>query len=140
MSYWLVKSEPEEYSFSDLENDKLVEWTGVRNYQARNFLREMKEGDFVFFYHSGKERSVVGIALVANEYYPDPTSDSDKWVAVKLKDFKKLKNPITLEDFKTNEKLTETYLVKQSRLSVMPLKREQFREVLTLGGLDFDIL
>ncbi len=140
MSYWLVKSEPEEYSYADLEKETLVEWTGVRNYQARNFLKEMKEGEYVFFYHSGKERAIVGLALVAKEYFPDPSSESDRWVAVKLKPNKELKTPVSLEEFKSNPKLSENYLVKQSRLSVMPLNDQEFQEVMQLGGLDIDIL
>lgn len=132
MNYWLVKSDPETYSIENLKKDKKSTWDGVRNYQARNSLKEMKIGDVVLFYHSQNEKAVVGIASVSKEYFQDPTSDEERWVAVELKFEKKLKKIITLESIINNPKLKEIGLVKQQRLSVMPLKIEEYEEILNL--------
>jgi predicted RNA-binding protein with PUA-like domain len=131
MKYWLVKQEPEKYSFADLVKDKKTIWDGVRNYQARNNLREMKKGDAVLFYHSVSEKSVVGIAEVSKENFPDP--NDEKWSVVELKAVEKLKNPVTLEQIKDKKSLQEIALIKQSRLSVMPLKKTEFDAILKMS-------
>jgi predicted RNA-binding protein with PUA-like domain len=133
MNYWLVKSEPHKYSWEQFTQDKETFWDGVRNYQARNNLREMKKGDEVLFYHSNEGLCVVGIAVVKKEFYQDPTTDDNRWVAVNLAPKKALKRPITLSEIKADPLLTEISLIKQSRLSVMPLKREEFDRILELG-------
>jgi predicted RNA-binding protein with PUA-like domain len=130
---WLVKQEPEDYSWDDLVRDKKTAWTGVRNFQARNNLRNMKVGDAVLFYHSGKEKSVVAIAEVAKAAYPDPTADDDSWIAVDIKPVKALKKPVSLAQIKTNSKLRDLLLVRQSRLSVMPVSKEDFDEIVKMG-------
>lgn len=129
MKYWLVKQEPEKYSFDDLVKDKKTIWDGVRNYQARNNLRGMKKGDRVLFYHSVSEKSVVGVAEVTKEAFPDPTDDTGKWSVVEIKAFEKLKNPVTLEMIKDEKSLQEIALIKQSRLSVMPLTKKEFDKI-----------
>ncbi len=132
--YWLVKSEPAEYSFDDLLKEGKCAWDGVRNYQARNFLRAMKNGDQVFFYHSNVGLEIVGIAKVAQEFFPDPTSNDPKWVSVKLAPVKKLANPVPLQKIKTAPQLKNILLVRQSRLSVMPLAPEEFRFILKISN------
>jgi predicted RNA-binding protein with PUA-like domain len=133
MNYWLVKSEPETYSWSDLLRDKKTHWDGVRNFAARNNLKAMKKGDWVFFYHSGDDKCVMGIAEVAKEHYQDPTTDDANWVAVDLKPVKPLKQPVTLAQVKADKRLSQIYLVRQGRLSVMPLKKEEFDVILSLA-------
>jgi len=133
VNHWLVKQEPEDYSWDDLVRDGQTQWTGVRNFQARNNLKQMAVGDKVFFYHSGKEKSVMGIAEVAKSAYPDPTSDDPSWVAVDIKPVKRLPRPVTLADIKANKKLTDLLLVRQSRLSVMPLTKEEFETIVKMG-------
>ena len=130
---WLVKQEPEDYSWDDLVRDGSTQWTGVRNFQARNNLRRMKVGDEVLFYHSGKEKSVVGIASVSKAAYPDPTAKEEGWIAVDLKPKKKLVNPVSLAEIKANAKLADLLLVRQSRLSVMPVGEREFEEILRLS-------
>ncbi len=130
MKYWLVKQEPEAYSFDDLMRDGKTDWTGVRNFQARNNLRDMKLGDKVLFYHSISEKSVVGITEVSREEFPDPLDE--KWIAVELKPLEKFKKPVTLADIKASKMLENIALVKQSRLSVMPLQDFEFDEILRL--------
>lgn len=132
--FWLVKQEPEAYSWDDLVKDKSTAWTGVRNFQARNNLRAMKLGDPVLFYHSQTERAVVGLAEVERAAYPDPTADSEQWLAVDLKPTRKLAQPVALADIRAHAKLTEIGLIKQSRLSVMPLTEQEFKTILALGG------
>ena len=132
MNYWLVKQEPEAYSFDDLVKDGTTDWTGVRNFQARNNLKTMKKGDEVLFYHSVSEKSVVGITEVSKESYPDPTDE--KWIAVEIKAVKKLKNPVTLEQIKANGALNNIALVRQSRLSVLPLTKDEYEEILSMAG------
>ena len=131
--HWLVKQEPEDYSWDDLKRDGSTQWTGVRNFQARNNLRQMKVGDEVFFYHSGKEKCVVGIASVSKAAYPDPTAKEDGWIAVDIKPLKKLANPVSLADIKANAKLSDLLLVRQSRLSVMPIGQSEFEEIVRMG-------
>jgi predicted RNA-binding protein with PUA-like domain len=133
MSSWLVKSEPFKYSFDQLLKDKSACWDGVRNYQARNNLRAMKKGDQVLFYHSNEGKEIVGIAKVIKEAYQDPTTDDANWVAVDLAPVKKLKNTVTLEMIKKDKILKGMALVKLSRLSVLPVKKEEFERVLELG-------
>lgn len=133
MNYWLVKQEPEAYSWSDFLQDGKTAWTGVRNFQARKNLRAMKSGDRVFFYHSGGGKSVVGLARVAREFYPDPTADDGDWSAVDLAPVKTLAKPVTLAAIKADKILKEMALVRQSRLSVMPVTREQFMRLLALS-------
>jgi predicted RNA-binding protein with PUA-like domain len=121
MNYWLMKSEPNSYSWNDLSAKSEDIWDGVRNYQARNFMKEMKLGDQVFFYHSGKEKAIVGLAEVSEEAFPDP-KDQD-FVAVKIKSKQPLKNPVSLSEIKSTDLLSELALIKQSRLSVMPISK-----------------
>ncbi len=132
MNYWLVKQEPQKYSFDDLIKDKQTIWDGVRNYQARNNLRDMKRGDKVLYYHSGSEKSVVGIAEVKRESFPDPTDE--KWIAVEIKPIQKFNKPVTLYEIKAEKSLENIELIKQSRLSVMPLTKEEFDTILKLSG------
>jgi len=134
MNHWLMKQEPEDYSWDDLVRDGQTQWTGVRNFQARNNLNQMAVGDKVFFYHSGKEKSVVGIAEVAKAAFPDPTADDPSWVAVDIKPVKRLPRPVTLADIKANKKLTGLLLVRQSRLSVTPLTKEEFETIVKMGS------
>ena len=134
MNYWLVKSEPEAYSWAQLVKDGKTAWTGVRNFQARNNLRAMKPGDHVFFYHSVSDKQVVGLARVAKSSYPDPTATEGDWSCVDLEPVKPLKNPVTLETLKTDAVLKEMPLVKQSRLSVTPLTPAQAERLLKLAG------
>ena len=131
--HWLVKQEPEDYSWDDLKRDGSTQWTGVRNFQARNHLKQMKVGDEVFFYHSGKEKCVVGIASVSKAAYPDPTAKEEGWIAVDVAPLKKLANPVSLADIKANPKLSDLLLVRQSRLSVMPIGESEFDEIVRMG-------
>jgi len=134
MNYWLVKSEPETYSWSQFLKDGRTAWTGVRNYAARLNLRAMKSGDRVFFYHSGEEKSVVGLGRVAKEFYPDATAEEGDWSCVDLAAEKALARPVTLAEIKADKVLKEMVLVKQSRLSVSPVTREQFERLLKLAS------
>ena len=131
---WLVKQEPEDYSWDDLVRDGRTEWTGVRNFQARNNLRQMKVGDDVLFYHTGKEKSVVGIARVSKAAYPDPTAGDTAWIAVEIKPGKRLPNAVSLADIRANKKLNEFLLVRQSRLSVMPVRKDEFDEIVSMSS------
>ncbi|MGZ5436036.1 MAG: EVE domain-containing protein [Pyrinomonadaceae bacterium] len=131
--HWLVKQEPEDYSWDDLLRDGSTQWSGVRNFQARNNLRQMKVGDAVFFYHSGKEKCVVGIASVSKAAYPDPTAQEEGWIAVDIKPQQRLPNPVSLADIKANAKLSDLLLVRQSRLSVMPVGESEFDEIVRMG-------
>lgn len=133
MQYWLVKQEPEKYPWSQFVKENGTYWDGVRNYQARNNLRAMKKGDHVFFYHSVSEKAVVGVAKVTREAYPDPTAKKGDWSMVDLKPIKAMVEPVTLEQIKAESKLSEVALIKQSRLSVMPLRAPEFRRILQLG-------
>ncbi|HTL59728.1 MAG TPA: EVE domain-containing protein [Candidatus Limnocylindrales bacterium] len=133
MQYWLVKQEPEAYSWATLVSEGKTAWTGVRNFQARNNLRSMKRDDLVFFYHSVSEKQVVGIAKVTKEAYSDPTATDGEWVCVDLAPVKALTKPVGLDVMRTDEVLKEMKLVKQSRLSVTPVTGGQFQRVLKLG-------
>jgi predicted RNA-binding protein with PUA-like domain len=132
-SYWMVKQEPETYSWSDLVSDGKTDWTGVRNYQARNNLREMKTGERVLFYHSGKEKAVVGMAEVVKSAYADPTANDSQWVAVDLKPIKALKNPVPLAAIRYDKRLSQLPLIRQSQLSVMSLTKDEFDIIVATG-------
>jgi predicted RNA-binding protein with PUA-like domain len=134
MNYWLVKSEPFKYSWEKFNQEGRTFWDGVRNYQARNNLREMRAGDLVLFYHSNEGKSVVGIAKVVKESYQDPTTDDANWVVVDLEPVETLKNPVTLETIKADPRLQNIGLVKQGRLSVMGMKVEEFDRIVELGS------
>jgi predicted RNA-binding protein with PUA-like domain len=127
--YWLVKQEPEAYSWATFVKDGRTAWTGVRNYQARNFLRSMKVGDLVLYYHSVSEKQVVGMARVEREAYPDPTASEGDWSAVDLVPHKPLKLPVTLEQLKADPVTKDMPLIRQSRLSVMGITEAVFRKV-----------
>jgi len=130
-SYWMVKQEPEAYSWDDFVKDGATDWTGVRNFQARNNLKAMKKGDKALFYHSVTGKEVVGIATVSKAAFPDPTDE--KWVAVELKPAKALKRPVTLAQMKSNLALANIGLLRQSQLSVMPLTQDEFEEILSMS-------
>jgi predicted RNA-binding protein with PUA-like domain len=132
-SYWLVKQEPESYPWSQLVTDGSTVWTGVRNYQARNHLRDMRKGDWVLYYHSVSDREIVGIARVTREAYPDPTATDGDWSAVDLEPWKPLNKPVTLVQLKADPETADLPLIRQSRLSVMPLTKENVRHILDLG-------
>lgn len=135
MNYWLVKSEPSAYSWDDLVKDGGTRWDGVRNYQARNNLRAMKKGDLVLYYHSGAEPGVVGIAKVVKEAYQDPATDDDRWVAIDLEPVRALKAPVPLGDIKKEKRLKNISLLKQGRLSVVPVTKEEYEAVLSMGSV-----
>jgi predicted RNA-binding protein with PUA-like domain len=134
MNYWLIKQEPQEYSFDDLLKDEKTDWTGVRNFQARNNLQAMKIGDKVLFYHSVSEKAVVGTAEVSRESFPDPTDDEHIWIAVEIKPFEKFAKPVTLSGIKAQPELAEIALLKQSRLSVVPISEPEFQTILSLAN------
>ena len=130
MAYWLVKSEPIKYSWEQFNKDGKTYWDGVRNYAARNNLKAMKKGDKVFYYHSNEGLEIVGIAQVAKEHYPDPTTDDAAWVVVDLKPVKKLKHPVSLQQIKQDPRLSNMALLRLSRLSVQPVTEEEWNIVL----------
>ena len=132
-SFWIIKQEPSQYNWKQFEKDRETYWDGVRNYQARNNLKNMKKGDNLLFYHSVVGKEIVGIAEVTREAYPDPTTDDERWVVVDLKPIKPLKVPVTLEKIKTHKELSEIALIKQARLSVMPITKKEFQILLKLG-------
>lgn len=134
MQYWLVKSEPVKYSWEKFNKDGRTFWDGVRNYQARNNLREMKIGDLALFYHSNEGKAVVGIAKVVKEAYQDPTTTDPNWVVVDLAPVESLKTPVTLEQIKADPQLANIHLVRQGRLSVMSLKHEEFDRIVAMGS------
>lgn len=131
MNYWMVKTEPNSYSWDDFTKNGEDVWDGVRNYQARNFLKEMQLGDPVLFYHSGKDKAVVGVAEVSQEAFPDPKDGA--WVAVSLKVKQALANPVTLETIKAEDRLSGMLMLRQSRLSVMSVSKDEFNVILGLG-------
>ena len=131
MNYWMVKQEPDAYSWDDFVKDGATDWTGVRNFQARNNLKEMKKGDKVLFYHSNIGKEVVGIAEVSKEACPDPTDE--KWFATELKPVKPLKKAVTLAQIKANLALADLKLVRQSQLSVMPVTKDEYEEILSMS-------
>ena len=133
INYWLIKSEPSNWSWEDQVKERVTMWDGVRNYQARNNLMKMKKKDLCFFYHSVSEKKIVGIVEVSKEYYPDPTDQTGKFVVTDVKTSKKLKKPVTLEQIKNNPKLSNIALIKQSRLSVMQLKKTEWDEIIKIS-------
>lgn len=132
--HWLVKSEPFKYSWEKFNEEGRTFWDGVRNYQARNNLRDMKEGDLVLWYHSNEGKNVVGIAKVVKESYQDPTTEDKNWVVVDLVPVQALDKPVSLEQIKAEESLKDISLVRQGRLSVMPLKATEFDKILEMGS------
>jgi len=132
MNYWLVKSEPFKYSWDDFVKEGKSVWDGVRNYQARNNLKAMQTGDWVFFYHSNEGMEVVGLAEVNKEFYQDPTTEDPRWVVVELIPIKKFDKTVTLKTMKADERLSSLELIKQSRLSVTPVKKTEFDIILSL--------
>ena len=134
MNYWLIKSEPFKYSWDQLVNEKKTYWDGVRNYLARNYLKAMKKGDKIFFYHSNEGLEIVGIAKVIKEFYQDPTTPEPAWVVVDIAPVKKLKKPITLTQIKAEKDLQEMSLIKSMRLSVQPVREEEWNKILEMAG------
>ncbi len=135
MAYWLMKSEPGAWSWDDQVKAGTAEWDGVRNYQAANNMKAMKIGDKCFFYHSVNEKQVVGVVEVVKEYYPDPTDPKGRFGMVDVKALEPLKTPVTLQQFKDDERLNHLHLVRQSRLSVMPIDAKSWKLVCKLGGV-----
>ena len=135
MNTWLVKQEPEDFSWVDFVKVKKTAWTGVRNFQARNYLRQMKRQDHVYFYHSGKEKQIVGEAIVVRENYPDPTATEGDWTAVDLQALHALPVPVTLAQIQSDPILKQMALVRQTRLSVMPITPEQYNQIALLGSV-----
>jgi predicted RNA-binding protein with PUA-like domain len=133
MAYWLVKSEPSTYSWDQLFKEKKTHWDGVRNFAARNFLREMEKGDLVFFYHSNDGKEIVGIAKVVKAAYQDPTTKDENWVVVDLAPVKKLKHPVSLQRIKADNRLAGMALLRLSRLSVQPVSEEEWKIVKELA-------
>ena len=133
-NYWLVKQEPDSYSWSDFVGEGKTAWTGVRNYTARNNLRKMQKGDEVLFYHSGEDKAVVGVARVTRPAYLDPAAREGDWSAVDLAPIKSLRRPVTLRQIKSDPRLKRTPLIRQSRLSVMPLTAAEFRTIVKIGS------
>jgi predicted RNA-binding protein with PUA-like domain len=131
MDYWLLKTEPDTFSWDDLVRDKKTGWDGVRNFQARSHLKAMKKGDLAFVYHTGEEKSIVGIAKITKDNYPDPTDN--EWVAVEIAPVSKLKNPVGLAQIKADKRFTNMVLVRASRLSVQPVKKEEFDMIVALS-------
>ena len=138
MRYWLFKSEPDTWSWDNqvAKGETGEEWDGVRNDQARNFMREMSVGDRGFFYHSQKTREIVGIVEVCAEAHPDSTTDDDRWECVDIKAVKPVPNPVTLDDIKATEALSDMVLVKNSRLSVQPVTEDEWALICKMGGVD----
>lgn len=134
MNHWLVKSEPEKYSWEKFNKDGRTFWDGVRNFQARNNLKAMQEGDLVLYYHSNEGKEVVGIAKVAKSAYQDPTTSDPNWVVVDLVPVEPLKKPVTLAQIKAEESLQEIHLVRQGRLSVISLKPHEFDRIIEMGS------
>jgi predicted RNA-binding protein with PUA-like domain len=132
-AYFLVKSEPQTYSFADLVRDKRTRWDGVRNFEARNNLRAMKNDDLVLFYHSGERREIVGLARVVREAYPDSTAEDGEWSVVDVEAVKALQSPVSLEQIKADASLADLTLLKRSRLSVVPVSPAHFKRLLTLA-------
>ncbi|PKL80629.1 MAG: EVE domain-containing protein [Ignavibacteriae bacterium HGW-Ignavibacteriae-4] len=133
MNYWLIKSEPHTYSFEQMKTDKKTMWEGVRNYQARNNMKEMKKGDIALFYHSGKDRQVVGEVEIVKEFYQDPTTEDTNWVVVEVKFKKTFANPVNLADIKGVDSLSEMHLVRNSRLSVSSVRKDEYEMIIEMA-------
>ncbi|MGE5516459.1 MAG: EVE domain-containing protein [Bacteroidota bacterium] len=136
MSFWLVKSEPGAWSWDDQVRDQVTAWTGVRNYQASNFLKAMKVGDTCFFYHSVEQKRIVGIVEVVREAYPDPTAEDPRWVCVDVRAVRPVPRPVSLGDIKTAPELADIALIRQSRLSVMPIEPAHWQVLCRMAGLE----
>lgn len=134
MHYWIIKTEPSTYSWDKFVAEGKSMWDGVRNYQARNNMMAMKLGDLVLFYHSNEGKEIVGMAKVTKEHYPDPTTDDPRWVVVEFEPVQQFKKPVTLAMLKADERFAHVSLVRQGRLSVLPIKREEFDLILGLGN------
>jgi len=132
MRYWILRSEPDAYSWDDLVRDKSTEWNGVRNYTARNFLKEMEPGDQALFYHSNTEKAAVGIMEITRAWQPD--GDDGKWASVAVKPVRKLARPVTLEAIKAETKLSALEMLRQSRLSVTPVRDDEWKQLLAMGA------
>ena len=132
--FWLIKSEPDTYSIDQLKNDGSTAWNGVRNYQARNFLKDVKKGDLLLFYHSGKDKSVVGLAKCKSEFYPEPIKDEpDTWVQIDVEFVEKFRTPVALSILKSTPILKDLLLIRHTRLSTMPIPEPAFQTILSLG-------
>jgi predicted RNA-binding protein with PUA-like domain len=134
MAYWLIKSEPFKYSWEQFLKDKRTFWDGVRNYAARNNMKAMKLGDELFFYHSNEGLAIVGIAKVVKEFYQDPTTDDEAWVVVDVAPVKTLKNPVTLQQIKSDKRLANMEIIRLSRLSVSKVQPEEWKVIMELAG------
>jgi predicted RNA-binding protein with PUA-like domain len=133
VGYWLIKSEPAAYAYSQLERDGKTSWTGVRNFEARNNIRSMHRGDLALYYHSGEGKEIVGVARIISEPTADPTSPGDDWASVDVEPVAILRSPVTLAQIKATKELSQFSLIRRSRLSVVPVEPEQFRLILKLG-------
>lgn len=136
MNYWLIKSEPSAYSWDQLKKDKKTDWTGVRNYAARNNLRDMKKGDLAFFYHSNEGMEIVGIAKVTKEHFQDPTTEETAWLAVEFAPYKDLKKSVSLETLKKDPFFKNMDLIRLSRLSTGKVTKAEFDKICEMGGVD----
>lgn len=136
MNYWLLKTEPEEYSYDDLIKSKEGIWDGVRNYQARNNLNTINEDDLILIYHTGNEKAIVGIAKSSHKAFPDPSDPTETWVAIKLVPYKKLNKSVSLQEIKHDSFFSDFALIKQSRLSVMPVSKVHFHRIIEMGNTD----
>ncbi len=136
MKYWILKTEPYKYSWDDLNKDESTFWDGVRNYQARNNMREMKKGDLAYIYHSNEGKELVGVAMIIKEAYPDPTIDDERWVAVDIAPVKTLKKPVSLKELKANPKLQDMAMIRQGRLSVSPVTDKEWKEILMMADTE----
>ncbi len=134
MRYWILKSDPDTYSIDDLIRDKETDWDGVRNYQARNNIKQMEPGDLAFIYHSQSERTIVAIAEITSTPFIDKTAKEDTWYAVRIQFKEKLSQPISLQQIKTNDKLKDIALVRQSRLSVIPISEENYNDIMEMNS------
>ena len=132
MNYWLLKTEPHTFSWEELKAKTSEPWDGVRNYQARNFMKDMKKGDLCFIYHSGDEKAIQGIATCVNEHYPDPTTDDPAWVCIDIAFFKDINRKISLKELKANPEMKGLLLLTHSRLSVMPVNEDIWNKILSL--------
>jgi predicted RNA-binding protein with PUA-like domain len=138
MSYWLIKSEPDVYSWEQLVRDKHTVWDGIRSYASRIHLKAMKKGDSVFFYHSNKGMEIVGIASVSKETFPEPETE-DKWFAIEIKPLRKMRLPVTLEQIKKEKSLSAMALIRIGRLSVQPVSVKEWQTIMKMGGMETDL-
>jgi predicted RNA-binding protein with PUA-like domain len=134
MNYWLIKTDPDTYSWDDFKKDRSTYWDGVRNYQARNYLKDMKEGDIALFYHSVQDKIVTGTARISKAAYQDPTTDDDRWVAVDVEILDELATPVSLGAIKDEATLSDMVLVNNTRLSVQPVTEAEYKKVIEMGA------